>query len=207
MRYGRAAILCGGRSERMGMDKTLLRDAAGKYLLETMVDTLSERFDEIAIIRRSHSPLPFAHPKMRLIVDLPGADGPLCGICTALTDTEGYVFVIACDMPQVNLALIDAMYQRLTEQPKPVCICHAQGYLQPLYAFYHTELFADMLPHIGKLSPIRYILDRPHLIMPEAAVRACPSGLSAFENLNDPSALGAYQLSALRRKEAGNLLE
>ena len=196
MRYERAAILCGGRSKRMGTDKALLRDSSGGYLLETMIDALAERFDEIAIVRRDNKPLPFSRPKLILLTDPPDSDGPLCGVYTALSGAKGYVFIIACDMPNISLELIDAMYEALESDPKPICLCEANSFLQPMYAFYHANLLNDMKEYIGRMSPTRYIAKQDYIVIAEPFVKKFNPSLNAFDNINNPDALKAYQSTA-----------
>lgn len=190
MQFRRAVILCGGQSKRMGVDKSALQDAHGRYLLEGMVDTLAQRFNEVALVRRGHEALPFSHPKAIVLHDIDDVGGPLCGICSGLVGTEGYVFVTACDMPNINFAFIDAMASALRFDPRAdICAGMAEGFVQPFHAFYHTRLIERMLPLLGNTSPTRFIRSQPHTLLPESAVRACSPDLSLYTNLNRPADL------------------
>ncbi len=187
MQTSRAIILCGGQSSRMGMDKVTLRDAQGRYLLEGMVDTLLNRFDEVALIRRENMALPFSNSRVFVVQDLPGADGPLCGICSGLFSAKGYVFVAACDMPNISIPIIDAMINALCANPKAaICAGTAEEFIQPFHAFYHASLYEQMLPKIGNTSPTRFIRSQPHILLPESVLRAFSPDLDIFTNLNRP---------------------
>ena len=169
----------------MGVDKATLQDADGRYLLEQMIDTLLTRFDEVALVRRDGFPLPIASSRVSVLPDLPGADGPLCGICSGLYGANGHVFVTACDMPNISIPVIDAMADALRQNPEAdICAGIAQGFIQPFHAFYHADLFEKMLPYIGNTSPKRFILSQPHILMPETVLRVLSPSLAIFANLN-----------------------
>jgi molybdopterin-guanine dinucleotide biosynthesis protein A len=171
----------------MGVDKSTLQNARGRYLLEEMIDTLLTRFDEVAIVRRDGTPVSFALRNAFVVADLPGADGPLCGICSGLKGAKGYVFVTACDMPNISIPVIDTMIGTLRQNPGVnICAGMAEGVIQPFHAVYHTDLFETMLPCIGHTSPKRFILGQRHILLPDAVLRSLSPDLALFANLNRP---------------------
>ena len=189
MRNSRAVILCGGQSSRMGVDKATLQDLHGRYLLEGMAQTLLQRFDEVVLVRHGDEPLPVSQDRVIVVKDLPGADGPLCGICSGLLGADGYVFVTACDMPNISVPIIDAMLEAVRFDPRAtICAGISEGFVQPFHAMYHAGLVKSMLPKIGNTSPVRFIKSQPHILLPESALRALCPDLCVFANLNRPDA-------------------
>jgi molybdopterin-guanine dinucleotide biosynthesis protein A len=88
-------VLAGGQSTRMGRDKATL-EFDGQPLLERAVAVLRECFPEVMVIRQD---------------DVPGL-GPIGGLLTALRRAPE-IFVVACDMPFLDAALIREMAAQL----------------------------------------------------------------------------------------------
>src|SRR3989338_7407536 len=93
-------ILAGGRSTRMGEDKSFL-EVSGKTLLENAVDSLSPICKKLLII--TNTPLPCHRYGIETHADIIKERGPLGGIYTGLIFSgERYNFVVACDMPFID---------------------------------------------------------------------------------------------------------
>jgi molybdenum cofactor guanylyltransferase len=88
-------VLAGGQSTRMGRDKASL-EFCGQPLVERCAEVLRQCFAEVLVIRED---------------DVPGL-GPIGGIATALRRVPE-IFVVACDMPALEAALIREMAARL----------------------------------------------------------------------------------------------
>lgn len=88
-------VLAGGQSSRMGRDKAAL-EFEGQTLQDRCVAVLRECFPEVLVIRDD---------------DLPGL-GPIGGLATALRRAPE-IFVVACDMPFLDAALIREMAAQL----------------------------------------------------------------------------------------------
>lgn len=126
------AILTGGKSSRMGMDKALLPFGSGT-LLEHAVRKMQALFSEVIIVGddlKGHR-----YPGVRTIQDIRPGCGPLGGIHTALASAAyEFVFVAACDMPFWRPGLARLLLA--------ACVGHDgavpayDGYFEPLLAAY-----------------------------------------------------------------------
>ena len=157
------AVLCGGKSLRMGRDKAgVLFD--GEPLVLRAARRLSEIFPEVLVVggggddRRGLEAL----PGVRLLADeVPGL-GPLGGIATALgAASHAWVFVAACDMPfvtdnQTDEGLIARFWQEARSSPRsPAIAPRLGGRAQPLAALYNESA----------LGPVREAARRGRLCM------------------------------------------
>jgi molybdopterin-guanine dinucleotide biosynthesis protein A len=97
-------ILAGGSSSRMGSNKALLPCPGGLFI-ETVHRQLADIFSDVLLV--TNTPDHYAFLRCRTVTDLiPGA-GPLAGIHGALSHcTTPYIFVVACDMPWLQAAMI-----------------------------------------------------------------------------------------------------
>ncbi len=129
-----AIILAGGDSKRLGQFKPLLK-LGDTSLIKRAVSNLSPFFDEITVI--TDRPELFCELPVKLtgdlLTDLPKS--PLRGIHAGLSASQlPCQFVMACDMPFVDLELIKFM---ATLTPGYDAVVPQRGeYLQPLHAFY-----------------------------------------------------------------------
>lgn len=102
-----AVILAGGKSSRMGQDKSLL-PVNGAPLIRRIYEQLMQRFDEILI--STNEPEKYAFLPARAIPDLVPGRGPLMGIASAVAAAaHDRVFVTACDIPVVDLNTVSRM--------------------------------------------------------------------------------------------------
>jgi len=91
----------------MGTNKALL-EFRGKPLILRQIELLSPVFDEILI--GANDPVPFAPLHLRVVPDLLPERCSLTGIHALLKAARReQVFVIACDMPFLNIDLIGIM--------------------------------------------------------------------------------------------------
>lgn len=136
-RLGGAIILAGGDSSRLGCPKPFLK-LDGLSLIEIMVRRLSLLFEEITVVS----------DRQDLFVDLPVkltgdlmtgyAKGPLRGIHAGLSASGlPYQFVVACDMPFINLNLV--RYMATFAPQYDVVVPRVGSYFQPLHAFYRRS--------------------------------------------------------------------
>lgn len=131
-----AIILSGGKSTRMGFDKSHM-DINGKSLLEMTVSRLRTLFNEIIIC---------GSPDFNL--DLPGviwaADiyiglGPIGGIHSGLAySSEDISFVMACDMPEVDLDAVRYMME--AARGYDICVIQDGEYYEPLFGIYSKRV-------------------------------------------------------------------
>lgn len=133
-----AVVLCGGKSLRMGFDKSLLQ-LDGEYVLLKTVACLQEIFSEIVLITDCKGKFPEAFQSISIIEDNYCEEGPLGGLVTSLeTVTSCWVFLLACDMPNISLELILEMARFINESYE-IVVCKQGNRLHPLFAFYHKK--------------------------------------------------------------------
>lgn len=180
------AVLAGGRSSRMGLDKALM-PFGERTLLEHALELLRPHVAELLVIG---DPARYGALHDRVLPDDVPGKGPLGGIATALDHARhGCVLVLGCDMPGVTTALLSALKEGLDSRYDafvPAC----DGSIEPLVAAYHKRclpVFAERLSH-----------DRLKLSDALAQVRTryvqiCPGEdgwpTDLFRNLNAPSDL------------------
>jgi len=129
-----AIILAGGDSKRLGQPKALL-DFSGRPLIEVIVNRLNTYFHEITVV--TDRPDLFSGLPVQFASDLLTAQqkSPLRGIHAGLKASDlPYQFVAACDMPFLNLELINYMVQFTSEYD--AVVPRIGNYYQPLHSFY-----------------------------------------------------------------------
>lgn len=127
-----AAILCGGKSSRMGRQKAFL-PYEGKTLIEHRFEMLKELFAEVVLV--ANEPEAYSQLTEDVVKDIIPNRGPLVGILSALLVSEyEHVFVIACDMPLVENKLIREMCQQ-RKGTDVLVLSHEDG-IEPLLGIY-----------------------------------------------------------------------
>jgi len=101
-----AAIISGGNATRMGFDKQLI-SIDGLVLRDYQISMLKLLFPEIIVV--TNRPELYAHG-VKCVKDILPFHCPLTGIHSALSNTScDAVFVIACDMPILDMNFIKEM--------------------------------------------------------------------------------------------------
>lgn len=191
--FGTAVILCGGKSQRMGFDKSSIR-VNNKYLIEIIGEKLEEIFNEVLLVANDVSK--FNYLKYDVIKDeLPNL-GPVGAIYTSLKRSSSkYVFVVPCDMPFINLDYIRYMMSKAkASNYEGVATCHA-NFIEPLYAFYSKETIPVFEEHIrsNKLRLHELIKYCNLYYVEEEKAREYSKNLDMFINLNYSSELSALK--------------
>lgn len=135
-----AAILAGGRSTRMGVNKALL-EFGGVRLIEGVLHTVRPLFPEVMIV--ANDPETYAYLGVPTFPDRIPEKGSLGGIYTAVFHSAScHTFCIACDMPFPNRAVI--AYLRDAAPGYDVVVPRTSDGYQPLHAVYGKTC----LPHM-----------------------------------------------------------
>ncbi len=122
-------ILAGGRSSRMGRDKSRIV-IAGKTLLQHVRAKAAATGLPVRTIR----------------TDLVPRCGPLGGIVTGLTRARsGWCIFLTCDMPLITPRLLAELRRKATKSGRPVFVHSAKGFGFPLV------LRASDLPQVVEL--------------------------------------------------------
>jgi molybdopterin-guanine dinucleotide biosynthesis protein A len=154
-----AAVLCGGRSKRMGRSKAFL-PYEGKTLIESRFEAIREMFAQVVLV--ANEPEAYSQLSVDVVKDIVPNRGPLVGILSALLVSEfEHTFVIACDMPLVDNKLIREMCMQRAGKDVLV-LSHDEG-VEPLLGVYSKRcvepleqaIFAEQLKVTDFLDEIK----------------------------------------------------
>ena len=177
-------LLAGGKSKRMGQPKHLLLTSQGT-LIKHLDLRLRHLFSETLVVGHD-----LASMQLRTVSDLYLAQSPLVGIYSGLLASQTDVnFVLACDMPFVNSALVSHLISYAGDVDVVVPVVN--GYYEPLCAVYckrSIPVIKELLDrNVLKVTEIySQLLVRE---VPEQRLRAFDPKLSSFINLNTPREL------------------
>lgn len=102
IQYATGIVLAGGKSSRMGTDKSLI-DFNGKKMIEYALSVLTPISDELIISSNSDDHSIFNY---KIVADMFSDCGPIGGIHAALHESKTEKnFVLSCDMPHINTSL------------------------------------------------------------------------------------------------------
>lgn len=198
MESGGAIVLAGGRSERMGQDKALLR-RNGLTFLETVVATLRPLVREIVVVADRVDKYDLAG--CRMVGDAYPNTGPLGGILTGLKALgTGTHLAVACDMP----ALQPAVLRLLLDSAAPewdVVVPEIDGRMEPLCAVYADTAVPALQAFLdsGGRALHRALTTVRTLHVSETILRQYDPTLLTFTNLNTPADLERLQRSETNR--------
>lgn len=198
-------LLAGGKSRRMGEDKRYLV-VGEQTLLERGLAVLRSIFQEVLVVIGQDSlPLKVA---ARVVRDLVPDCGSLGGLYTGLTQaTTPYIFVVACDMPFLDPAVItqftsrrasaDIVIAKLAARLHPMHALYSKGCLPVLEQMIRARQLKiqEMLSHAS--LHVCYVTDADLLIID-------PSGRS-FQNVNTPADLEVARSLLFQLPPAGQL--
>jgi len=190
-------IQAGGQSRRMGQDKGLVL-FLGNPLISRLVERLHPLAEELLVT--TNQPGEYSFLGVPLFTDLIPDRGALGGLYTALSAARlPYVAVVACDMPFINTALLEAQSQRLLSSQSDISILHTGEGLEPFHAVYRRD---TCLPHIRRsLDEDKWRVDawfsqvKIDLFRIDDIRRYDPELLS-FWNVNTPEELQQAELLA-----------
>jgi molybdenum cofactor guanylyltransferase len=126
-------ILAGGNAVRIGKNKALLL-LNGITFIEHVINQIKPISDEIII--SSNNPALYKNLQCNIVQDNIEGQGPLMGIYSCLKDAKNEVsFVLACDVPKINLSLLRKLLSYSADYDIVVPIL-SDGKYEPLYAVY-----------------------------------------------------------------------
>ena len=190
--FGTAAILAGGKSSRMGFDKQLLVED-DRRILETVIETLKQEFADILIV--TEKPELYEGLGVRLCRDEYREKGPLAGVHAALKNTRSrYVYLLACDMPVVNLPFIRHMKTCIADSGALICACRQNDRMEPFSTFYSRDLLADVTHRLetGNSSLFRFIYGNQACVIDQKDAARFDKELRMFTNINTRSEYEKY---------------
>ena len=190
-----AIILAGGDSQRMGSDKANL--LLGKQtLLQRVIEAMQQVFPNVIISVRQPRP----EIKLPQVCDeQSGAGmrggGPLVGLAAALDQiTTPWAFVVACDMPFVEPAMVELLADFRFDYQAVVPV--VQGHAQPLAAYYAGSCLGKLRAHLagGGKNSMRALLEQlqVHYVDESKLLKADPA-LRSFFDLDTPQDVATAQ--------------
>ncbi len=177
-------VLSGGENRRMGTDKAFLK-VAGVPLIEHVLRSLQSVFHNLIIV--TNAPEHYTGYQVNVVTDAFDIRGPLTGIYSGLirSSTE-YNFIVACDMPYLNPALIS--YMAGLAEGHDIVIPSLNGLLEPLHAIYRKRLIPlieEQIKHDRRR--IRELFGHVQMrYVTEQEIDRFDPGRKSFKNLNTP---------------------
>jgi molybdopterin-guanine dinucleotide biosynthesis protein A len=188
------AVLAGGKSERMGSNKALLK-LDNKTIIASVTDVLKACFPEIIII--SDQQEGYTSLGCPIFYDILKNAGPLGGIHSALTNSKTEtVFISSCDIPKINPNIIKYLLDSHTKEL--ILIVRYKNQIQPLFGVYSKKLLDKLNIYIK--SGDRKVSEFIKILGTEVTVVDAPTQWeqSGFlDNINTPD---DYQLLTSRER-------
>ncbi len=137
-----ALILSGGKSSRMGRDKGIIL-LMNKPLVSIIAERLNKMVEELCIVISKIQNKEIYEGAIKglgkVILEEGDLRSPLVGIYYGLKNmVSDYVAIIACDLPLVNLKVIDYMFDKAINYDACIPIWE-NGKIEPLHAIYNRK--------------------------------------------------------------------
>jgi len=125
-------ILAGGKSSRMGRNKSFLK-VGDKTIIERVRDLLRGIFQDVILI--TNDPEEYKFLGLPMYEDVYRHKGPLAGIHSGLMHSSTEInFIISCDIPFMTKEMIKYLVDYKTD--KIITIAKADGFIQQLAGKY-----------------------------------------------------------------------
>ncbi len=183
-------VLAGGKSKRMGMDKRHL-SVHGKPLLDRVTSVLLELFPEVLLVLAEED-ISRQDERIRIVTDFIPDCAAVGGLYTGLYHARySRVFVVACDMPFINQAVVELFLQKI--DATDIVMAQLVTGLQPLHGLYSKQCL-PLLKEMIEARDLRLqnIADKRGLTVhrvPETEIKRLDPQLLSFLNLNSPADL------------------
>lgn len=129
-------ILSGGRSKRMGHNKSFLV-IHNRTVIERIAGLMQSVFSKVILI--TNTPAEYKMLGLDTYEDIHKNTGPLAGIHSGVVNSKTEKnFIISCDVPMMTEKIIRYIADYKTD--KKITVCRADGFLQPLAGIYQKSL-------------------------------------------------------------------
>jgi len=174
-------ILAGGKNSRIAMTKALIQ-LGEQTIIGRTVHLFQQLFDEVIIVTNHFDD--YVHLGVKLTKDFIPETGPLGGLYSGLTlSSNEYNFVVACDMPFIDPAIILHLQNYTHCGIYDVIVPEFNGFIEPLYAFYSKSCIPTILDYIHQQNyKIRSFYSR--VKVKEVSCHKLNSIERAFFNIN-----------------------
>lgn len=192
-------VLAGGRSLRMGVDKTKL-PLGGLPLVARSVKNLDPLIQQSIIVTNRPEELPyeFLDESVLVLKDEVAYQGPLGGLATAFGSVKAeWALAVAADMPWISDKLVRALYER--REGYDVVIPVGPNGPEPLLALYRVAATAPKAREVietGKRRIVAMFDDLDVLEVDAEELREVDPDLISFFNVNTQVDLAEAQLMA-----------
>ena len=177
-------VLAGGRSKRMGEDKSLLK-LNGKSMVEYSINALKPLCIYVVI---SSNQLVYDFTGCQVWPDEIPDQAPIIGIysCLKRSETEINIF-LSCDMPLMSTEMLEFLLAVSKDHDITVPI-HENGRIEPLCGIYKKSAIGILKESIdkGNFSLKDCIRNAPHILVPVDNLEEF-TGQNLFRNINTPS--------------------
>lgn len=135
-----AIILSGGKSSRMGENKSLMK-LGNNTVIERVVELMQSLFTEVILI--TNTPEEYKFIEIPIYRDIYINRGPIAGIHSGLLNsrTEDN-FIISCDIPLITSEIINYIIDFETQSP--ITVCQADGFIQQLAGKYSKSILPEI---------------------------------------------------------------
>ncbi len=190
-------IQSGGRSSRMGQDKSWL-ELEGRPMIERVVAAARPVVERLGIIINAANLQTERYEKLaeawnaKLLFDLHEHLGPLGGIHTALAHCSAHesALILACDLPFITPEFLSLLFEiHRNDDPKSVTVPLDQSErLQPLAAIYAQSCRATIEQMLSaKEFKVDLLYSRvPTRVVNSAEFAHLPNAQRFFININTP---------------------
>ncbi|MBU5438797.1 molybdenum cofactor guanylyltransferase [Tissierella sp. MSJ-40] len=191
-KFGTAIILAGGKSSRMGFDKQFI-EIHEKRLMDILIHELEKEFDEIIIVtNKLQCYLDVTH---KVAKDILKEKGPLGGIHVGLKEASSkYSFVVACDMPNINIEYVKYMKKQIENMNIDGCVTKCGNWIEPFSSFYSKDIVNNIEKHLlSNKRSIYSLLEKLNIFyIEEKEARKFSPNWDMFLNLNTKEDLSLY---------------
>jgi len=187
-----AAVLAGGRSLRMGVDKTLL-SLDGRTLVARVCDAVGSVCEHTVVVTNRPEALDGAGlpVTVEILRDEIAYQGPLGGLATALSNASSeWVLAVAADMPHLEPGIVRALYAARGDGDVVVPVTEKGP--EPLLALYRTQACLGPAQHVLATGRRRLVALFSHVNVVEVPVddlRSADPDLRSLLNVNTPADL------------------
>lgn len=179
-------VLSGGKSSRMGTNKSLLRLDGNKPVIEHIYEEIQQVCNDTIIV--TNHPDQYDFMKAIMVGDRYVDMGPLAGLETAMYHIDAELYVIAaCDMPFVNKDIYTYLKQQI--QSYDAVIPRFNDQIHPLAGIYRRNVLSSIQHQIqshdlrvrGFFEHVNVLYVEDFSMFPEATVK------NHFFNMNNPT--------------------
>jgi len=186
-----AAVLAGGRSQRMGVDKTLL-SFDGEPLVRRVAETVAQVCEHVIVVTNRPEAMADAGlpASVRILSDEVAYQGPIGGLITALAEAEDdWVLAVAADMPWLKPAVVRALWD--ARDGAQVVLPVSEKGPEPLLALYHKSCLdeARRVLASGRRRLVAMLPAVKSVAVPLDDLRAVDPELRSLVNVNTPDQL------------------